>query len=577
MKVPQSLRWIFDQPQTNTIEIIEEHTDSAKRRLYDVAALIALASVCFFFGAGKIALLGPDEPRYAEVAREMFASGDYLSPRLCGCLWFEKPVLFYWLAAGAYHLFGVSEFSARFASGFMAAITLLALYFALSKAISTQLARSAAFALLTSAFFMVYARAATPDMSLAAGMAIAILAGYLTTRSKGREATGYMTLCFAAMGLSLLAKGLVGPVLVGAILLVYLIIAGRLRFIRWRFWLIWVLAFLLVAATWYIPVTVKHGWQFINEFFIEHHFKRYLTNTYGHPQPFYFFTVIAVVGILPLTFFFIPAIFRIRSLRPRMQELDSLLTLAWIWLIIPLLFFSISESKLPGYLLPVFPALAIIIGAELERFLTGERTRVMNVAGWLTVLMTATMALGFFWFVRKEGGQLAGFSSVLSLLPSGFSGLTLWAMVNSKRREALACIAAVVLSIVIGGATLLFPKLNDEISLKKLSLEAAAALRPDEKIGFYILKEFSPVFYAEGRVVCGMGEGDVLNALREDKLVAPLEIYPSIIFITRERWIAGLMKDPRFDVEYIAQQGEFYAFRVNLKPGYRIQDTGFRN
>jgi 4-amino-4-deoxy-L-arabinose transferase-like glycosyltransferase len=233
--------------------------------------------------------------------------------------------------------------------------------------------------------------------------------------------------------------------------------------------------------------------------------------------------------------------------------------------LIPLLFFSISESKLPGYLLPVFPSLAIIIGAELERYLNGERTRLMRFSGWLTVLMTTAIALGFFWYGKKEGVQFAGFSLLLCLIPFGFAMLALLAMVKSKRREALACIAAVVFSIVIGGATLLFPKLNDEISLKKLSLDAASALRPDEKIGFYILKEFSPVFYAEGRVVCGMGEGDVLNALREDKLVAPLENYPSIIFITRERWIEGLRKDPRFDVEFIAQQDEFYAFRVQLK------------
>ena len=108
-------------------------------------------------------------------------------------------------------------------------------------------------------------------------------------------------------------------------------------------------------------------------------------------------------------------------------------------------------------------------------------------------------------------------------------------------------------------------KLNEEISLKRLSLEAAAALRPEEKIGYYILKEFAAVFYAQGRVACGMEEGDVLNALREDKLVPPLQIYPSMIFLTRERWIEGLIKDGRFDAEYLGQQGEYYAFRVKLK------------
>jgi 4-amino-4-deoxy-L-arabinose transferase-like glycosyltransferase len=565
MKVPQYLRWLFDQPQKNNVEIIEERTDSAKRWAYDVVVLLALAGVFFFFGAGKIAFLGPDEPRYSEVAREMFVSGDYISTRLCGCLWFEKPVLFYWLAAASYHLFGVSEFAARFASGFAATVTTLSLYFSLSRIISRQFARLASFALMTCGIFIAYSHAATPDMALTMAMTIAILSGCLATKSKGRMETGLMVLCFAAMGLGMLAKGLVGIVLVVAILLTYFAIAGRLRFLRWRNLLVWISAFFVVAAVWYLPVTLKHGWQFINEFFIEHHFKRYLTNTYGHPQPVYFFLFIAIAGVLPWTFFLLSATSRIRSLKPRTSELDSLLTLAWVWLFIPLIFFSISGSKLPGYLLPVFPALAIILGAELERFLNGERTRLLKTGAWLTALFMVMVTGGFIWYLNKQEVRFQGGQIIFFVLPLLFAGLCVWAMLQAKRREAIACIAAVILSIVVGGSTLLFPKLNDEISLKKLSLEAAAALRPDEKIGFYILKEFAPVFYAEGRVVCGMGEGDVLNALREDKLVPPLEIYPSLIFITRERWIDGLMKDQRFAVEFIARQDDFYAFRVQLK------------
>ncbi len=565
MKIPQSLRWLFDQPHKDNLEIIEERSDSAKRRFYEVAVLLVLASLFFFFGAGKIALLGPDEPRYAEVAREMFASGDYISTRLCGCLWFEKPVLFYWLTAASYHLFGVNEFAARFASGFTATITMLVVYFALSRAVSTQLASLASLALVTSGIFIAYSHAATPDMSLTMAMTIAILAGFLATKSKGRAASGFMVLSFAAMGLGFLAKGLVAIVLVTAILLIYFAIAGRLRFLSWRYLPIWIMVFLVVAATWYLPVTLKHGWQFINDFFIEHHFRRYLTNTYGHPQPIYFFGFIAMAGVLPWTFFLIPAVARIRSLNPRMSERDSLLTLAWIWFFIPLIFFSISESKLPGYLLPVFPALSIILGAELERLLNGERTQILKISAWLTAVTMVGMASGFIWYLKIEGVQLIGGQTLFFVLPVLLAALTVWAIAKAKMREMIACVAVVVVSLVVGGVSLLFPKLNDEISLKRLSLDAAAALAPDEKIGFYILKEFSPVFYAQGRVICGTGEGDVLNALREDKLVPPLEIYPSIIFITRERWVEGLKKDQRFSIEFIAQQGEYYAFRVKLK------------
>src|SRR5262249_10904469 len=158
-------------------------------------------------------------------------------------------------------------------------------------------------ALITSGIFIAYSHAATPDMVLTATMAIAILAGYLATRTEGKAEIGWMMLSFAAMGLGMLAKGLVAIVLVTAILFIWLVISGRFRFLRWRYVFIWLLPFFAVIATWYLPVTIQYGYTFIDEFFIKHHFQRYLTNVYGHPQPIYFYLVIAILGVTPWTFF----------------------------------------------------------------------------------------------------------------------------------------------------------------------------------------------------------------------------------------------------------------------------------
>src|SRR5262249_16752598 len=151
-----------------------ERHGSAKRGGYALALLILLAGLLFFFGAGRIALIGPDEPRYAEVAREMFVSGDYISTTLCGCFWFEKPALFYWLAATSYRLFGVNEFAARFPSGVAALIAMLTLYFTLRRIGFVRWAGVASLALITSGIFIAYSHAATPDMVLTAAMTIAI-------------------------------------------------------------------------------------------------------------------------------------------------------------------------------------------------------------------------------------------------------------------------------------------------------------------------------------------------------------------------------------------------------------------
>src|SRR5689334_24878806 len=114
-----------DAPPAREANSLDEAPATAKQRLWLLLALTGTAFVTFFFGLGRLALLGPDEPRYAEIAREMFASGDWISPRLCGCLWFEKPALVYWMSALGYHAFGVNEFAARLPVAIAATATAL--------------------------------------------------------------------------------------------------------------------------------------------------------------------------------------------------------------------------------------------------------------------------------------------------------------------------------------------------------------------------------------------------------------------------------------------------------------------
>lgn len=544
--------------------MIVEPSRAAKQRPYTLLILVTVAVIIFSFGLGRLALVGPDEPRYSEVAREMFATGDYISPRLCGCLWFEKPVLLYWLAAASYHLFGVSEFAARFPSVLAAVLTMVFIYYGLRRAASERLALAASLAFVTSGLVIAYARVATPDILLTAAMTIALLSGYLACESSGRTRTLRWALCFAAIGAAVLAKGLVGIALVVAILAVYLAVIKQWHFIRWRDALIGVAVFLIIAGTWYGPVTVRHGWSFIEEFFVRHHFQRYTSNQFGHPQPFYFFFAIAIEGIAPWSFFLIPAAARLKSLKPGSHRLDALLVFAWIWVVVPLLFFSASGSKLPGYILPIFPALAIVIGAELERFISGERRVLLTAAAWLTTLLLVGIGVGFAVYYIHEQIGTSGWSWIFFGMPTAIAGLAV-ILLAKKRREAFVISAAgVMLSLILGAAILLLPTLSDKLTLKRLSLEAAAALRPEERITFFIKKEFAPVFYAEGRVLCGGADSDILNALSEDILAEALRGESSLIVITTSNWRAGLESDPRFATELLATQGDALAFRVTL-------------
>src|SRR4051812_33745510 len=145
---------------------LDEPLPTAKQSLLAPLALIAIALVTFFFGLGRMALLGPDEPRYAEIAREMFVSGDWISPRLCGCLWFEKPALVYWMSGLGYRLFGVGELAARLPIAAAATLTVLLVYFVTRRVASPRAAFIMALVLATCGMFIGYGRVTSPDMPL---------------------------------------------------------------------------------------------------------------------------------------------------------------------------------------------------------------------------------------------------------------------------------------------------------------------------------------------------------------------------------------------------------------------------
>jgi len=539
-----------------------EPQPAAKQLRYAPILILAVSSIAFFLGLGTLGLLGPDEPRYAEVAREMFVSGDYISTRLCGCLWFEKPALLYWLSAAGYHLFGVTEFAARVATATAGFGTALIVFFALKALGQAREGLCSAIVLTTSGIFIAYARVATPDMVLTSAITASLLSAYYSLHKTGWTRTVFTALAFGFMALAVLAKGLVGVVLVVAIFGAYLFLAGDLRRLRIRDLSIGVLVFLIVAGCWYGPVMQRHGWQFIEEFFVRHHFQRYTSNEFGHPQPIYFFPIVAIAGVAPWTFFLIPAVTRLRSFA---QIKGSIVALAWIWAIVPVLFFSFSESKLPGYILPAFPALAIIVGSELDRFLRGESSKTLFAAAWLTAISLVGIGVGFIVYTRSEAIGISSGRGLLAYLPILVAIVTLVMLVARKRLAFITSSVVVVMCSIVTAVILLFPVLRNEVSLKELSLEAAAALKPGEKIGFYLKKEFAPVFYAEGRVLCEPKRGGTFYALHQDMLADALENESSLIVITDSKWLPGIQNDPRFTTSRIAAQGESLAVRVRMK------------
>ena len=328
------------------------------KRVYIVLFFIIIAF--YLYGLGQLPLLGPDEPRYAQVAREMFLRGDLVTPTLGGHTWFEKPALLYWMMIAAYKIFGVGEWSARLGPAVCGLLTIAAVW-RVGNAVGVGL--WSALVMASCLGLIVFSRAASFDVvvTMTTTWSLAFFLLYEIER-KPRLLIGF----YVFVGLSLLAKGLVGIVIPFGVVGVYYLLRRRWPERDVFLSLIWGLPLAIaVSAIWYGPVIARHGWTFIDEFFVQHHFARYVSNKYHHPQPIYFYPAIILLLALPWTPFLIAALVKARRWvwlkNDGNESLSIVRVFALAWLAMPIVFFSFSGSKLPGYILPALPAAALLI------------------------------------------------------------------------------------------------------------------------------------------------------------------------------------------------------------------------
>jgi 4-amino-4-deoxy-L-arabinose transferase-like glycosyltransferase len=490
--------------------------------------LLFLALIAFYlYGLGHLPLLGPDEPRYAQVAREMFLRHDLITPTLGGHTWFEKPVLLYWMMIAAFKLFGVSEWTARLPAAISGLLTIAAVY-----CIARRVERNegdenlpaytfwSTLASATSLGIIVFSRAASFDIALTMTTTWALAFYVLYEFERNEKLRGlFIAGFYTFVGLSLLAKGLVGIVIPFGVVGFYYLLQRRLPARTTLISLFWGIPLtLIVAAIWYAPVIRLHGWTFINQFFIQQHFARYISDKYHHPAPVYYYLLIFLALTLPWTAFVIEGIVKTGKQFWRRDELlrtDPVnrfreFTIAWI--LLPLLFFSFSSSKLPGYILPVFPAAALIAGEGLARLdrRPGSGKLAIRLTAGFCLLFAAALVL----YVGRSGALSIRWALLFAgplVAASGFG--VLWAKRGSAfvMMTAAAVLASVVLFLNCGGA-----KLAERKSTKQLFQLADARGYSQAPVFGLQRGDRSPEFYAAGRVVYDAdGEPKLYEGVRQ--------------------------------------------------------------
>jgi 4-amino-4-deoxy-L-arabinose transferase-like glycosyltransferase len=407
-----------------------------------------LAATCiflFFYGLGSFGLVGADEPRYAQVAREMLSRHDWVTPTLLGQPWLEKPVLYYWQAMLSFMASGVTDQAARIPSAVDATLLIAAIFFFLRR-FRPGSEIDGALVAASCAGTIGFARAAATDMPLASTFAIALLSWYAWYESRASNTNRprlYLAGFYFFLALGTLAKGPVAPGLAAIILFIFLAFRSDWRGIGRTLWLPGIILYLVLTLPWYVAVQLRNP-QFFRVFILEHNLARFSQNVYHHPQPFWFYGPVFLLAMLPWSLILIVALLE----RGRALWSDRRVAIAsaaaaensWpvfllIWMFIPIVFFSASQSKLPGYILPAVPAGALLVANYLSaRNRAGQNVPTSTLSSLLAI--SHAILCGLLIFTAFSAASLAAHRRV-PLGSAGYIG------------AAFAALAATAISITL--------------------------------------------------------------------------------------------------------------------------------
>lgn len=355
-----------------------------------VLLLALLAAVLWFGSLGSRQLIDPDEGRYAEISREMAVSGDWITPRLNDIKYFEKPALQYWASAVIFKLGGDNDFTARLWPGLLGFLGILLVGFTGRKLWGQEAGLFSATLLAGSLWWIANGHFLNLDMGVSFFLTLTLCAFLLAQRDEAieRERKSWMAVAWAAMALATLSKGLIGIVIPGAVLVLYTLVS--------RQWLLWLrmelvnglLILLALAAPWFVLVSLANP-EFAYKFFIYEHFVRFATAEHNRPGSWWYFFPILLIGLLPWVSL-LPQMLKTGFARANGRRFKAEWLLL-VWCVFIFVFFSRSHSKLPSYILPMFPALALL-GGKLLRDLRPTQL----IGHWLTLAMIGGLLL---WFV----------------------------------------------------------------------------------------------------------------------------------------------------------------------------------
>jgi 4-amino-4-deoxy-L-arabinose transferase-like glycosyltransferase len=502
--------------------------------------LLFLCAVLFFPGLGARDFWAPVEPRYAEIARVMFITGEWIIPRVNGDLYTDKPILYFWLVLIASKVAGaVNEWTVRLPAAFGGVGCVLATYFVGRDFFSARIGLLAAAVLATGARVIWEARWAHIDALFCFFFLLSI---YYAARALLRKGSpNEIFLAYVFMGLATLAKGLIGVVLPALLLVLFMIVRRDWRMIAASKLHLGVPIFLLVVAPWVYSVSAATGGKWLADFIYVQHFQRY-TASAGHRQPFYYYFTTLPVDMLPWTIFALPALVAYRQYRKFFADPAKLFFA--LWFMVVFCFFSASDSKRDLYLMPLLPTVAVFIGCYIDDLAAGRlpQSPLYRVTALIFFGLTAIMGLslpGATWFLRRDAFWIS--LPVAAVLTVGGSFAARYVL----RKEPLKVVAATTVmmtAILLCAVLWVFPYVERYKSRRPFSLQVNRIVPSTATLYVYAdtMNDFN--YYTGREVIPVVGSrdelGELLAAGKDDYMLIKERDRKRIASIAREKIVA---------------------------------------
>ena len=465
-----------------------------------ILVLSLLCIVLFFFRMGSHALWDRDEGLHASTSKEMILSDNWITPAYNGENFYDKPALFNWFVAISFLIFGFTEFAARLPAAIFGWAGVITTYYLGCKMFNPKTGFFSAVILATSTEYIALSRVVVHDISLMFFITLALAFFYIGYQSENKRRL-YFLLGYAALGFAALAKGPVGLLLPAMVIGLFLIFNKNIKFVKemqlgWGF-----LLFMGIAAPWYILIGLQNP-DYFEYFFIKQNFGSFLDDVHSrHPGPFYYYFPLLFGGFSPWSLFLPLVLYD--AIRNKIKSHRDAILYILIWFAAIFIFFSLASSKLSSYILPVFPALSLLMGFFWHKLATkptrGYQKAVLFSFTPAVIIFPATL-IYFSYFPSPDLEIKFGFNLIhlkyLALMSSGISILAFFALLNRRYPMFLFIIAALMISVVVFAYQFVIPAIDPYRSTKNLAIKLDDILEPQENFLFYGREKPSALFYA---------------------------------------------------------------------------------